>query len=168
MLRVLKVILATAAFVVGGTVATAAVSSVVVLLLASEQANSGDSGLVAAAISTAFMAGALGGLIFSAVSLPIAALTMPPTLGLAHLLKLPRPLVDCIGGGLAALLVSGAVISLFESLARSKGGEAPDADMRLVLDVCALLGGGALGYLRYVVVKKYLAPTPALPQPLTA
>jgi hypothetical protein len=94
-------------------------------------------------------------------SLPIAAVTMPPTLGLAHLLKLPRPLVDCAGGALSALLASGAVLSLLESLARSKGGDAPDAEMRLIVDVCAILGGGALGYLRYFVVKKYLAPAAA-------
>jgi hypothetical protein len=161
MLRAMKVILLTAAFVVGATVATAAVASVAVLLLASDQPSSGDSGLAAAAISTAFMAGALVGAVFSIVSLPIAAVTMPPILGLAHLLKLPRPLVDCIGGGLAALLVSGAVLSLLESLARSKGGDAPDAEMRLIVDVCAILGGGALGYLRHFVVKKYLAPPSA-------
>ncbi len=161
MLRLLKVILLTAAFVVGATVATAAVASVAVLLLASDEPNSGDAGLVAAAISTAFMAGALVGAVFSLVSLPIAAVTMPPILGLAHLMKLPRPLVDCIGGGLAALLVSGAVFSLFESFARSKGGDAPDAEMRLIVEICAMLGGGALGYLRYFVVKKYLWPAPA-------
>ena len=109
MLGVLKNIFLTAAFVVAATVATGSVAAVACVFLASAEVDSVDPNVVAASGSAAIMAGALGGMLFSFISLPIAAVTMPPALGLMRLLKMPRPLADCIGGGLAALLVSAAL-----------------------------------------------------------
>jgi hypothetical protein len=160
MLGVLKNVFLSACFVVVATVATASVATVACLFFKPTGLGAPDPSVAITSASAAIMAGAVAGFLFCFISLPVAALTMPPMIGFVRLLKLPRPLMDCIGGGLAALIVSAAVVGLFEQLARSKGGSAPGADMRLILDVCAMVGGVLLGYVRHnVLVRKRETPT---------
>lgn len=159
MLKLLKNVVLTALFVVGATMATSAVTAVACFFLASSGAENAPSELLVYGTPAAVILGALAGVFFSIVSLCIAALTMPPALGLIHALKLPRPLLDCVGGGAAGLLCAAIVMAMMESVVRSKGGSMPGDDLRLVLDVCGMVGGAALGYLRHaVLVRKHEAP----------
>ena len=149
----LKTVLWSGLYVVAGTMATAILACVVWAISSGFDAPS-NVGQLAFSISMTFFIGALLGILLCFVALPTAALTMPPVIGLAHILKLPRPFVDIAGGALAALPCPLIMISLSDSMARSKGGGAMDDEFKLLLEACALLGGGMLGYVRYIWLVK--------------
>lgn len=159
----LKNVLVSAGFVVVGTMATSAVALMAALFGAAATSETPfESNYAVYGAFAAMMGGALFGFFFSAVTLIIAALTMPLAIGLIRGFKLPRPLFDMLGGGAAALLCTAIAMSLFEQLVRAKGGDMPEGDVRLVFDICAMVGGAAVAYVRHAV----LAPkgqTPAVP-----
>lgn len=157
----LKNIFLTAALVVGGTMATAALTMMGTLLVAAHEDLPSDAGTVMFGIYGALVMSTIAGAIFSVVTLPMAALTMPPTLAFARLFKLPRPLTDIFGGALAALPCVWAVLGMLESLAQAKGGSAPNGEMRFLFEACALIGGGLVGYARHaILVKARSEPAP--------
>lgn len=165
----LKNVLLSAAFVVVGTMATSAVAAVAAVFLSAREAMSPITGEYAVyGAYAATIMGALFGFFFSVASLFIAAVTMPLAIGLIRVLKLPRPLFDMLGGGATALVCTAVAVGLFESLARAKGGSPPEGDVRLIIDICGMIGGAAIGYVRYAVLapkgetpKAPLAPHPA-------
>ncbi len=163
MLNALKNIGLTALMVVLATMATAAAVVGVGLLMALDGASTEQFNVVVGSgIAVVVMAG-FAGAFFSIISLPVAAVTMPPAIGLMRLARLPRPLFDIFGGAAAGFLCAQAAVAMLDSLARSKGGDWGGSELRLVFEICALVGGGALGYLRHaVLVKKH--EEPSLPQ----
>jgi hypothetical protein len=152
MLSSLKNILLTAVMVVGATMVTAGVTAVATMFMAFEATPQADENIILFGGYFAVILAAVVGSFFSVVSLTVAAVTMPPAIGLMRAFKLPRPLFDIVGGAAAGLICAAAAAGMLESLARAKGGGMPDGDMRLMLDICALFGGGALGYLRHRVL----------------
>lgn len=157
----LKNVLVSAGFVVVGTMATSAVALMAALFGAVATSETPfESNYAVYGAFAAVMAGALFGFFFSVVTLFIAAVTMPPALGLIRGLKLPRPLFDMLGGGAAGVLCTAIAVSFWESIARAKGGgEIPEGGIRLMFDVCAMIGGALVAYVRYLV----LAPKDAAP-----
>jgi hypothetical protein len=159
-LGLLKNLFFTALMVIGATMATAAVLSVVVILMASQGAAAPvDPGMGASIISLGIIGAFLAGFFFSFASLFVAALTMPPALGLMRWFKLPRPLFDIFGGGVAGLICAGMFAGLLNSIEQAKGGNL-SGDIHPALDICAMLGGAALGYLRYAVLVRPKEPAP--------
>jgi hypothetical protein len=143
----LRNVFITASCIVSWTVATAAVTAVFALLLTwKEMELALDLGIILSGVVAALIAGAMAGVVFSAATLFFAAFTLPPTVALARFAGLPRPLVDCIGGGLAGLACSAMAIAAMEWLSPNFGGVVPSADMKLVFSLCAMIGGGATGY----------------------
>lgn len=160
MVGLLKNLLFSALMVVGATVATACVVSVVVILTAAQEAVApAGTDMIPTVISLGLIGAMLAGSFFSFVSLFIAALTMPPALGLIRAFKLPRPLFDIFGGGAAGLLCAAAFMGGVESLEQAKGGNL-SGDIQPALDICAMLGGAALGYIRHAVLVRPKAPAP--------
>lgn len=158
----LKNTFVTAAMVVGATMATAIVVILSALALAVEAAPAmSDLNTVAYAISGAIIGGMFFGGFFAFVSLPVAAVTMPPAIGLIRLLKLPRPLFDIFGGGAAGLICAAAFMAILHSFEQAKGGNM-SSEIQPMLDIVAMLGGGALGYLRHAALVR------SKPAPVTA
>lgn len=156
----LKNVLVSAGFVVVGTMATCAVATIVALFAAAAASETPfESNYAVYGAFAAMMGGALFGFFFSAVTLFIAAVTMPPALGVIRGLRLPRPLFDMLGGGAAAVLCTAIAVSAWESIARAKGGDIPEGSLRLMFDICAMVGGALIAYVRYLV----LAPKDAAP-----
>jgi hypothetical protein len=146
----LRNVLMSALLVVGATAATTGVTCLAVIIVGS--ADSGDYTLLMhGGVSLSIMA-AGAGIVFSFVTLVVAVLTMPPTLLVAHMLKLPRPTVDMVGGGVAGVMCAGLALSGIASFASSKGGPAPDDTATLLLAACGFLGGIVLGYWRHAVL----------------
>jgi hypothetical protein len=96
------------------------------------------------------------------VTLFIAAVSMPPALGLIRVFKLPRPLFDMLGGGAAALVCTAIAMSFWQGLVSAKGGSMPEDDARLVIDICAMIGGAVVAFVRYLVLAPK-DPAPAVP-----
>jgi hypothetical protein len=155
----LKNLFFSALMVVGATMATACVVSVVVILMASQGAAAPGAEMIPSILSLGIIGAMLAGFFFSFASLFVAALTMPPTLGLMRWFKAPRPLFDILGGGAAGLLCAAAFMGVLESVEQAKGGDLP-SDIQPLLDICALLGGAALGYLRHAVLVRPKRPAP--------
>jgi hypothetical protein len=163
MLNGLKNVFLTALMVLGATMATAGAAALVATLFSIRGASSEHVNTVLYAGPAVFMMAAFAGAFFSVVSLAVVAVTMPPAIGLIRLLRLPRPLFDIFGGSAAGFLCAQAAVEMLDSLARSKGGDWGGEEMQVLLEICALVGGGALGYLRHaVLVKKH--EEPPLPQ----
>lgn len=162
----LKNVFVSAAFVVVGTMATSGVAAVAAVFFSAEAAGPMTGEYAFYGAYAAAIMGALFGFLFSMVTLFIAAISMPPALGLIRAFKLPRPLFDMLGGGAAALICTAIAMSLIESLVRAKGGSMPEDDARLIIDICAMIGGAATAYIRYAVLApKTQAPTaPIAPQ----
>ena len=159
MIRLLRNLCFTALMVVGATMATAAVVSVVMILMASQGAATPvDPGMGASIISLGIIGALLAGFCFSFASLFVAALTIPPAIVLMRWFKLPRPLFDMVGGGAAGLICAAAFMGVLESVEQAKGGSL-SGDIQPALDICAMLGGAALGYLRHAVLVRGSAQT---------
>jgi hypothetical protein len=139
----------TALMIVGATMATAGLAVVVILIVAAIVAPPSDLGVLLPGGYIGFLAAALMGFFFSIVPLAIAAVTMPPAIGVMRLFKLPRPLFDRLGGAAMAWICALIAGEMFASLARSKGGDFNVEETTLILEICAVLGGGVLGYLRH-------------------
>lgn len=114
----------------------------------------------------AVMLAAVVGFFFSFASLFVAAVTLPPAIALMRQFKLPPPLFDIFGGGAAGLICAAMAAAMLDSIARAKGGGAPGDEIRLVLDMCAMFAGAALGYVRHAVLapKAQLAGEAYAPQ----
>jgi hypothetical protein len=152
-LKLLKNVFFTALMVIGATMATSAVAAIATLLIATRGATTPiDSNLIVYGGMAAVMMAAVFGFFFSFATLFVAGVTMPPSTWLMRRFNLPRPLFVVFGGAAAGLICAAMAMGALESIARSKGGGAPGADMRLVLDICATVGGGLLGYLRHAVL----------------
>jgi hypothetical protein len=159
-LGLLKNLFFTALMVVGATMATAAVVCVVMILMAAQGATAPiEPGMGASVLSFGIIGALLLGFFFSFMSLFVAALTMPPALGLMRWFKLPRPLFDSLGGGGAGLLCAAAFMGVLESVEQAKGGSL-SGDIQPALDICAMLGGAALGYWRHAVLVRPKEPAP--------
>jgi hypothetical protein len=102
--------------------------------------------------------GLLFGMAFCTVTLFLAALTMPPVLGLAHWLRLPRPAVDILGGALMGYVcgMMGADMIDTDKLAAM----VTDAGVSSVA-VISIFFGGLLGFLRHLILVPRFAPGPA-------
>lgn len=149
----LKNIFFTALLVVGATMATAVVVTVLSMLMAmnssGQERSFGD--MAAYAIPGAIVAAMMIGGFFSIASLMVAGVTMPIGLGLIRMFKLPRPLFDIFGGGAAGLICAAMMMGLIHSLEQAKGGNL-SSEIQPMLDICAMLGGAALAYLRHAVL----------------
>lgn len=86
----------------------------------------------------------LVGMMFCIVTLMVAALTMPPVIWLSRWLNLPRPLIDVVGGALAAWLCASAGLEEADSLAQY--GVTFSAPL---VTAIAMLAGALIGYVRY-------------------
>lgn len=148
---VLKNVLLTGLMVVAATMATAGLSVLVFMLGAMVMSPDEFAQSALIAMPVALLA-AVAGAFFSLFTLVIAALTMPPALTLTRACKLPRPLFDIFGGGSAGVLCAGIALSLLEEMMRAKSGGSSGDGGPLVLQTCAMFGGGALGYFRYKVL----------------
>lgn len=152
-MHALKNILLTAAIVIVATMATSAVWAVATMVAAAREATTSvESNLLVYGGYAAMIMAMLLGFFFSFFSLFVAAVTLPPSAGLMRLFKLPRPLFDMLGGGGAGLLCAAIAVGAFVELMRSKGGTAPEGDVRLALDICAMIGGALAGYVRHAVL----------------
>jgi hypothetical protein len=159
-LGLLKNLFFTALMVIGATMATAVVVCVVMILTAAQGATAPiDPGMGASVISFGIIGALLPGFFFSFVSLFVAALTMPPAIGLIRWFKLPRPLSDILGGAVAGLLCTASFMGLLESIEQAKGGNL-SGDIQPALQVCAMLGGAVLAYLRHAVLVRPKEPAP--------
>ena len=158
MLGLLKNLFFTALMVIGATMATAVVVCVVMIAMAAQGATAPvDPGMGASVLSFGIIGALLLGFFFSFASLFVAALTMPPALGLMRWFKLPRPLFDALGGGVAGLICAAMFAGLLKSIEQAKGGNL-SGDIQPALDICGMLGGAALGYLRHTVLVRPGAP----------
>jgi hypothetical protein len=159
-LGLLKNLFVSALMVVGATMATAAVVSVVMILMAARDAAAPvDPGMGASILSLGIIGALLAGFFFSFASLFVAALSMPPAIALMRWFKLPRPLLDILGGGVAGLICAAMFMGLLKSIEQAKGGDLT-GDIQPALDICAMLGGAALGYLRHAVLVRPKAAAP--------
>lgn len=167
MLSVLKNVFLTALLVVGATMVTSAAA--VIGYFCATSPSSATSALLNTGPSVATISAVVGGVLFAPVSLLVAALTMPPALGLARALKLPRPAFDIVGGAAAGMVAAQMCAMIFlgamESLARSKGGDPPNADeTQLFFVAFGVFGGAILGWLRHgVLVRRQQEPPVAEP-----
>lgn len=106
----LKNTLFTALMVIGATMTTAIALALLAMLGAAHGAETAiDLNTAAYGIVAAIMGAMLFGSFFSVVPLTVAAVTMPPAIGLIRAFKLPRPLFDIFGGAAAALLCAGGL-----------------------------------------------------------
>jgi hypothetical protein len=159
-LGLLKNLFFTALMVIGATMATAVVICVVMILMASQGATAPiDPGMGASVLSLGIIGALLLGFFFSFASLFVAALTMPPAIWLIRWFKLPRPLFDIFGGGAAGLICAAAFLGLLKSIEQAKGGNLT-SDIQPALEICGMLGGAALGYLRHAVLVRPKDPAP--------
>lgn len=159
-MNALKNIGVTALMVILATMGSAALAMIATLLVAATQSMPENGAMLLYSVQGALVMAAFAGFVVSIVTVPVAALTMPPALGLIRVLNLPRPVSDIIGGGLAGVPCAWAAIAMLESLAQAKGGSAPDGNMMLVLEASALISGGMLGYLRHAVFVRPKAAAP--------
>jgi hypothetical protein len=161
-MQALKNILLTAAIVVAATMATSALWAIATLVGAAHASSSVDSNMLVYGGYAAMVMALLIGFFYSFFTLFVALVTLPPSIGLMRLFKLPRPLFDMLGGGAAGLLCAALMVNFFEELMRSKGGAAPEGEVRIILDICAMVGGAAAGYVRHAVLVRPRAEQAAL------
>lgn len=160
MLKGLKNLLLTAVMVVGATMVTSGTVALVAMMAALPDAPSELAPTVFYAGPVVVLLAIVVGFFFSAVTLTVALFTMPPAMGLMKLFKLPRPLFDIVGGAMAGFICAECAVGGLESIARAKGGDLGGGEMRFLLEVCALVAGGALGYVRHLVlVRPQAAPS---------
>jgi hypothetical protein len=155
----LKNVFVSAGIVVAGTAATSGAAMALFLIYTCASTNNYDMLLYGSA--PAVIMGVAIGIFFSIASLFVAAVTMPPLLGLAHAFKLPRPATDMFGGAAAGAFCASLVLELFESLARSKGGSPPDDVTTYWVVSVGVLGGLLTGYWRYVALVRGPVHPPA-------
>lgn len=138
-------------FMVGfATVAASSLAGVLMLLLGSMDGEMPvDSNMIAFGMFVMILLAAVVGVLFSGVTLFFAALTMPPALLLIDWLKLPRPAMDIIGGGMAALMCAMMGISIFEN---DKFAGMVSGENAQIIATTALFVGCVLGYVRHRVV----------------
>src|SRR5262245_20104064 len=152
MLKLLKNVLLTALLVAVATVATSVCAAFVAMLMGmsaspAPAAMHGYEIVFHALI--ALVGSLLVGMLFCFATLFIAALTMPPTLGLARWLKLRRPAVDMIGGAGAGLWCAMGALEFLHSDKFAGMITAPVAQMIATL---GLLLGCLLGLLRHAIL----------------
>ena len=58
---------------------------------------------------------------------------------------------DILCGGVAGLICAAMFMGLLKSIEQAKGGNLTN-DIQPALEICAMLGGAALGYLRHAVL----------------
>lgn len=108
-----------------------------------------DSNMIAFGVFVMILLAAVVGVLFSGVTLVVAALTMPPALRFIDWLQLPRPAMDIIGGGMVALLCAMMGISIFEN---DKFAGMVSGENAQIIATTALFVGCVLGYVRHRVV----------------
>lgn len=164
MLAMLKNIVVTAMMVAGATVAGAIGGACIVVIVtvltpgASDPAAAILGGLIMIVLSI------LVGMFACIMTLPLAAVSMPPVLLVSHWLKLPRPLIDVIGGGAMGIL---STSTLIEELSRDKFAGMISTTAGHAIVVLGLALGGFLGYLRHLALVRSRAAQPDLvPEPV--
>jgi hypothetical protein len=163
--KFLKDLLFTTLMVMGATMVTAAVVAVLAVLMATSQAASTtDAGMALYVVPAAMIMALLLGFFFSFFSVCVAAVTMPPAIGLIRGLKLARPLFDILGGGASGLLCAAAFAGFLHSVEQAKGGNL-SSEVQPMLDICGMLGGAALGYLRHLLLVRPKDSQPHLHAP---
>jgi hypothetical protein len=145
-LKLLKNVLCSALLIAGVTVASVTVAFVLALLTAPPPPDGVSAPPMALAVLFVFALAVLAGLLFSVGTLFAALLTMPLTLWMARALRLPRPLVDVIGGAaVAALCVSLALAEM----STGKLADLVQADTAHLFKLIGVLGGAFAGYVRH-------------------
>jgi hypothetical protein len=99
----------------------------------------------------AIVAALLVGVLFCVVTLFFAALTMPPALGLARWLNLPRPAIDIIGGGAVGLLCAFIGVDIFDA---DKFRDLLDGPAKQIFASVGLAAGCLLGYVRWAILAR--------------
>ncbi len=140
----LKNVLLTA-LMVGGATITAAICCALAMLFNAPAGELDPVNAASAAIGSVVVmcGGVLFGMAFCTVTLFIAALTMPPALGLAHWLRLPRPAVDILGGAVMAYVAAMMAVELIDAESWP-----PWSPIRRTYSVAVIsvFFGGLLGY----------------------
>lgn len=159
MAGLLKNLFFTALIVVVATVASVTIGTVASLLI--DLAVAGAPPPIEAFVFGALIAAGLAmltGMFFCVLTLPVAALTMPPVVLLARRLSAPRPAIDAIGGMLAAWLCVG--IGMEEADSLTQYGLHMSEPIFVGVGV---LAGGLAGYLRFrlLVRRREAPPAPA-------
>lgn len=139
------------ALMVGGATITAAICCALAMLFNAPAGELDPVNAASAAIGSVVVmcGGVLFGMAFCTVTLFIAALTMPPALGLAHWLRLPRPAVDILGGAVMAYVCGMMAVELID--ADKLAAVVTDKGTYSVA-VISVFFGGLLGFLRHLLL----------------
>jgi hypothetical protein len=146
----LKNIFVTALIVCVVTVASVTIAVVVSLLIGEPNMAGAPAPPLVALVFGMLIATAvamLTGMFFCILTLIVAAITMPPAIWIARWLHLPRPLVDIVGGVLAAWLCVSAGMGEADSL-RQYGLVLPEP----IFSTIGLALGGLAGLARFHVL----------------
>jgi hypothetical protein len=155
----LKNVLITALLVAGVTVASVTFAFVASMVAAAPGGEPPPPIALAFALAIAIGAALLAGMLFCVATLFMAALTMPPMIGLAHMLRLPRPLVDIIGGGAVAYLC--VQLALDESASLAQYGLLNDA-AEYIFTIVGVSAGCLLGLIRHAVLVRESSLSPVV------
>jgi hypothetical protein len=158
MLKLLKNVFFSALLIVGVTVASVTAAFMLALFTASPPPAGVEAPPMVFAALIVFALAVLAGMLFSVGTLFAALLTMPLTLWMARALRLPRPLVDVIGGAaVAALCVSLALAEL----STGKLADLVNGDTAHLFKLIGVLGGALAGYIRHAWLVRAPAPSQA-------
>lgn len=163
MLNLLKNVFCSALLIAGITVASVTVAFTLALLMAEPPPAGVEAPPMVFAVLIVMALAMLAGIFFSVGTLFAALLTMPPVLWIAQALKLPRPLVDVIGGAaVAALCVSLAL----EEISTGKLADLVNGDTAHLFKLVGVLGGAFAGYVRHawLVRPRQVREAPPMPQ----
>lgn len=158
MLNFIKNMVFSALVVAGTTVASVTVAFVIAMFMAEPPTAGVNTPPLMLALLIVSALAVLAGMLFSVGTLFAALLTMPPVLWMARVLRLPRPLVDVIGGAaVAALCVSLAL----QELSSGKLADLAQPDTAHIFKLVGVLGGAFAGYLRHAWLVRERRPQAA-------
>jgi hypothetical protein len=145
----------TAFIVVAATAGASAVSFVAALFLGTPAGEWPELSALVGVVVIAGLMAILFGVVFSVVTLPVAAITVPLVLLPARAMHLPRPAVDMIGGGLAAWFSVGLAIDFLNQGQLRGYGLEPNG---LVMTLVGIAAGAFAGYVRWALLGRGVRP----------
>jgi hypothetical protein len=158
--KLLKNVFCSALIVAGMTVASVTVAFVAVRCMAlAHGLPTEQPGLIMFGSVMLVGLALLAGMFFSIGTLFAAALTMPPTIWAARVLRLPRPLLDMAGGGAVASL---CVLLALEEVDGGKLADLARPEFTPIFMVVGVLGGALAGYVRHAWLVRPRQSAPAL------
>jgi hypothetical protein len=161
----LKNIFMTATMVAVATVVGAMLAACALVAMADWNANPAPAGFAVLGGLVMIALSLVIGVFFCFFTLPLAAVTMPPVLGLTHLLKLPRPLMDILGGGAVGLLCASTAVEMFDH--DKLAGMISVAAGNLIV-ILGMAVGGLVAYIRHATLVRGTAGAARPPADVTA